>query len=133
MTESEPVTGMIVSDEAYAEAKAIVVRVIGGAFIATAAEVLTEEFAAVIQHHMNCAELAEAERRQAVNAVRDLRQRVREAVQSTHVDTWITCPRCSARAPSVMELRHEVTCRLSSAPPPRKSDVAPKPGREDES
>lgn len=132
MAESE-LSGRIVSDDACALADEMVeahLTRFDGQWIVDH-EALRADIAAALQNLMNAAELADAERRQAVAAANDLCERIRGAVDSTHVRTWITCPRCFARAPSVMELRHEVACRLSSAPPPRKSDVAPKSGREE--
>lgn len=129
MTDSEPPTGVVIGDEASKLAEDIVsahVTEFQGRWLVDQ-EALRADVAATLQHFMNAAELAEAERRQAVTAATSLRERVREAVQRTRVETWVTCPRCSARAPSVTELRHEPGCRLSSAPPPRKS-MSPKTG-----
>jgi hypothetical protein len=128
VTEFEPITGLTLSPEAIAEADDLAAQLScqreWGPFEAR------DLIADALQRHINRLEFAEAQRKQAVAAANILRDRVRESVDRIHVDAWVTCPRCHVRAPSVPELRHEPGCRLSSAPPPRRSLIAPKTGEE---
>ena len=136
MTESDPVTAIEIIPEALADARAIVaahvVQMPSGRCVLdqTIVEQLTDSIALAIQGHIHAAELAEAERVQAVRIANAMRHRLIDLANMSHVEQWATCPRCHARAPSVMELKHQAGCRLSSAPPPRRSLIAPKPGGE---
>jgi len=136
VSDSEPVTGVEIIPEALADARAIVrahvVQVPSGRCVIDQAgvEQLTASIALAIQGHIHAAELAEAERLQAVRAANAMRQRMLEIAQHTVVDTWVTCPRCHVRAPNFLDMAHAPGCRLSSAPPPRRSLIAPKPGGE---
>lgn len=121
-SEPEPVTAVMISEGARAEADALV-RVLADPR-PWAPNEARDLIAAAIQDYVNRAELAEIERRQAVTSMHALRVEMR-LLSRRGVETWAKCTRCGVRARSVTELTHRPHCTLrSSVPPPM---IAPQP------
>lgn len=85
-------------------------------------DALIADVAAVIQQHVNAVELAEIERRQAVDRAQALRDEL-GMLSRRGVESWARCTRCGMRGPSVAELQHLPHCTLRSSLPP--APVAP--------
>ena len=113
----------IASQEVLDEVLAILSAHVLPRIVATA---LLHDIARVLQAEVNRAELAEAERDQAVATMRGVCDRLRELSDTAVIEAWFRCPRCGARGPAAERLVHEQGCILSSRPPPRLSGVAPK-------
>lgn len=94
-------------------------------------DALIEAVAAVVQHYIDCAELAEAERKHAVRARNGLAERIVYAARAEHVEEWLSCPKCGVRAESTLELQHRPDCTLSTWPPPMRPSSRPSNGQED--
>jgi len=90
------------------------------------ASALLLDVARALQGEVNRAELAEAERTQAVATMRNLCERLRVLTNTAIIESWFTCPRCGVRGPRSEALEHERGCTLSERPPPRLSLVAPR-------
>ena len=125
MTDSEPITGLTLSPEAIAEANDLAAQ------LSSSREWGPVEardlIAAAIQRHINAAELAEAERLQAVRAANTMRQRLFEVANHAVVDTWATCPRCHVRAPNFHggSLKSSRARSVMPAPMPNTRRAAP--------
>jgi hypothetical protein len=114
----------VVSDQARAEACAIVRE------HASDRAALVEAIALRIQHYIDCAELAEVERKAAVNTANSFSRRVSDTAQTALIPEWVSCPRCGARAESTLAIQHRPHCRHSSAPPAH-SNHPPSDGQKD--
>jgi hypothetical protein len=128
MTQEPPFTNLVIEPATRREAEAIVsahVQREADGKVLVFELALTNAIAEALQIERNRAELAEMERRQAVDDRNALRQSVRELAQRARAAPWVGCSRCGARAPTSATLPHLPGCALSSYPPPRLTLVPP--------
>lgn len=127
-TERDRPTGLQIAPEVREQVDALVrayVQEFADGAVAVYVPGLKSAIAEALQFEVNRAELAEMERKGAVDTLRRQLELVRELGEHGVAASWVVCRRCSARAASVEQLQHARSCSLSSYPPPRLSIVAP--------